>query len=200
MESDCMIGILDFGSAGNVRSVANALIRNGAQFKVVKKAESRLDGLIVPGVGSFSVAGKIRQALGKPGELEYPMLGICLGMQALFESSEEDGKTAGLGVVAGRVRRLRGNVALPQLGWNSVRQEGKDALFAGITDGAYFYFANSYAGFPENEECVIASANYGERFACAVRNNNTWGVQFHPEKSGKAGARLLANFEMICTR
>jgi imidazole glycerol phosphate synthase glutamine amidotransferase subunit len=197
------IGILDFGAAGNVRSVANAFARIGVEAKLVRECEDGLDGLVVPGVGSFSVVPKIASALGEKEEIakiDVPVLCICLGMQALMEKSEEAESAEGLGMVKGTVRKIRGSVRLPQLGWNKVLLERKSGLFEGIADGEYFYFANSYAAFPVNSGAVIATTEYGERFASAIRNGNVWGVQFHPEKSGRAGERLLKNFTGICNQ
>lgn len=195
-----MISILDFGAAGNIQSVANALKRLGVEFEIVKRLPAKTEGLIIPGVGAFSVVKNMKKALGGklPSELPYPVLGICIGMQALFDSSEEDGKTEGLGVVSGQVRKLRGGVPLPQLGWNNVNVGMGDELFDGIADGSYFYYANTYAGFPSEKGCIVATTDYGETFPCCVRKGNVWGVQFHPEKSGKAGQRLLGNFVSIC--
>jgi len=200
-----MIGILDFGSAGNVRSVANAFARAQADAIVVKEydAEGGLEGLVVPGVGSFSVVPKIISALGGSGEIakiDVPVLCICLGMQALLESSEEAKGVAGLGIVRGKVKRLAGQARLPQLGWNKIGLAREDPLFEGIASGEYFYFANSYAAFPENRDDVLAETEYGQKFASAMRRGNWWGVQFHPEKSGKAGQRLFANFAAICKK
>lgn len=195
-----MISILDFGVAGNIRSVANALGRVGAEYEIVGALPQKTGGLIIPGVGAFAAVGSMKKALkgSNPSQLPCPVLGICIGMQALFDKSEEDGTTAGLGVLAGKVRRLSGGVPLPQLGWNQVKIERKDPLLEGIGDGSYFYYANSYAGFPENIGCVLATTAYGEVFPCAIRKGNSWGVQFHPEKSGKAGQKLLGNFVSIC--
>jgi len=198
-----MIGILDFGSAGNVRSVANAFRRAGAQAVLVKSYApgAAIDGLVVPGVGSFAVVPQIAAALGGRsgiGKIDVPVLCVCLGMQAMLDGSEEAEGVTGLGIVPGRVKKLNGNVRIPQLGWNRVAQDGKDPLFDGIADGEYFYFANSYAAFPKNKGSTIGSTTYGKRFASAARKGNWWGVQFHPEKSGNAGQRLIGNFARIC--
>ena len=201
-----MIGILDFGPAGNVQSVANAFRRAGAKAsaRIVKRyagAESKLDGLVIPGVGSFSVVPQIAGALGgREGVagIDVPVLCICLGMQAMFEWSEESRGTAGLGVIRGGVKKLPDRVRLPQLGWNKVKQDGKDPLFDGIAGNEYFYFANSYAAFPKDKESAIGSTVYGGKFVSAVRKQNWWGVQFHPEKSGSEGRRMVENFARIC--
>ena len=199
-----MIGILDFGSAGNVNSVANAFCRAKASAKIVKRyagAESRLDGLVIPGVGSFSVVPKIASALGgsrAAAEIDIPVLCICLGMQAMLDGSEEAEGTEGMGIIGGSVRRIKGEVRLPQLGWNRVKQARKDGLFDGIASGGYFYFANSYAAFPDERGVVLAETSYGQKFASAVRKENWRGVQFHPEKSGNAGQVMIGNFARIC--
>jgi imidazole glycerol phosphate synthase glutamine amidotransferase subunit len=199
-----MIGILDFGSAGNARSVANALARAQAGTVMVRefgKEGGRLDGLVVPGVGSFSVVPKIISALGGRegvGKIRMPVLCICLGMQSLFDGSEEAPGVAGMGMVGGRVRRLSGPQRLPQLGWNRVLLARNDPLFEGIGSGEYFYFANSYAAFPAEQKSALAETEYNGRFASAVQTGNWWGVQFHPEKSGKAGQRMISNFARIC--
>ncbi|MFA5929745.1 MAG: imidazole glycerol phosphate synthase subunit HisH [Candidatus Micrarchaeia archaeon] len=198
-----MIGILDFGAAGNVASVANAFKRAGTEVKVIRRLEGAggFDGLVIPGVGSFSTVPKIAAALGKrkgAARLRIPVLCICLGMQALFSASEECRGVQGLGIIPGSVRKLKGNMRLPQLGWNRVKVEKQDPLFAGIADGEYFYFANSFAAFPPSQGCVLGSTEYGQRFASAVRAGNFWGVQFHPEKSGKAGQKAIGNFITIC--
>lgn len=199
-----MIGILDFGSAGNVKSVANAFSRADASAKIIPKydgAAGGLSGLVVPGVGSFSVVPKIISALGGRRaipKINVPVLCICLGMQAMLEGSGEAEGIGGLGIIKGSVRRLSGNVRLPQLGWNRVEQKRKDGLFAGIPNNEYFYFANSYAAFPKDSDAVLAKTEYGQQFASAVRAGNWYGVQFHPEKSGQAGQRLISNFAGIC--
>ncbi len=201
-----MIAILDFGSAGNVRSVANAFARIGTEATLMRTYDAVADagkfsGLVIPGVGSFAVVPKIQAALGgKEGMagVRMPVLCICLGMQAMMNGSEEAPEVKGLGIVAGDVRKLQGKVRLPQLGWNRVWQAKSDELFKGIASGEYFYFANSYAPFPEGREATIATTEYGEKFASAVRKENWLGVQFHPEKSGKAGEQLLRNFAKIC--
>jgi len=205
MTSGLPIGILDFGSAGNVKSVANAFKRAGVKARLIRSYSPQmgLSGLVMPGVGSFSVVPGIIRSLGgkeRAASIKIPVLCICLGMQALFPKSEECRKAKGLGIIEGKVRRIRGLVQLPQLGWNQVYQARKDALFFGIKNGEYFYFANSYAAFPSNGSNTLASTEYGERFASTVRYENWYGVQFHPEKSGRAGLKLIKNFAAICRR
>lgn len=194
-----MIAILDFGSAGNIASVANAFRRAGADVKVIQKLDGAggFDGLVVPGVGSFAAVPKLADALGRK-RIDVPVLCICLGMQALFEQSEECVGKRGLGIIPGSVRRLKGNVRLPQLGWNRIGIAKDDPLLAGIADGEYFYFANSFVAFPKSRGAVLCRTEYGQRFASAVRKGNFWGVQFHPEKSGRAGQVVIRNFARMC--
>jgi glutamine amidotransferase len=126
------------------------------------------------------------------------VLGICLGLQLLFESSTELGGAEGLGLLSGEVRELRaGELKVPQIGWSPVRWERSSPLTEGIPDGTPFYFVHSFAPHPEPEQ-LLGSAEYGERFACAAQSGSLFGVQFHPEKSSAAGLRLLANFTEIC--
>lgn len=182
---------------GNLHSLVKALEAGGATVRIEPDPARLLDGdaLVLPGVGSFGAAAarlapaadRLRAAL-RDG---FPALGICLGMQLLTESSEE-GPGAGLGVVAGRTRRLAAP-RVPQMGWNEVDDDG-DPIFHGVAP-LVAYFANSYVVEPADPQRVIAWTEYGgERFPAAVRAANTWGVQFHPEKSGAPGLRLIRNF------
>ncbi len=183
--------------------MANAFKRVGDNASVVGAydAESDLAGLVIPGVASFRVVPQIVAALGglkNIAKVKIPVLCICLGMQALFRESEESKCALGLGIVPGKVRKINGGLRLPQLGWNSVKQEKNDPLFYGIKDGQYFYFANSYASFPQDAKTILGTTRYGEKFVSVVRNQNWWGVQFHPEKSGGDGLRMIGNFAEIC--
>jgi glutamine amidotransferase len=194
-----MIGILDYGM-GNIGSVSYALERIGAKSAVVTDAQEigKCDGLIIPGVGAFAPAMKRLEQL-KPSLKEFvasgrPMLGICLGMEVLFDEGTEGGKCAGLGFLEGSVKKLEGAPKLPQVGWNTIEITGESPLFAGVASGEYAYFVHSYACKPKKAGVTIATTEYGERFACAVGGGNVFGVQFHPEKSGAAGERLLRNF------
>ena len=198
-----MIQIINFGRAGNVNSVLNAFARAGAPARIVGKYRygRGVRGVVLPGVGSFNVVPQMRKAVSDGYETlgrEVPVLCICLGMQALFEGSGEASRVRGLGVISGEVRKLNAGMRLPELGWNRVRQESCDPLFAGIRNEEYFYFANSYAAFPRDRAEIIGTTEYGERFASAVRTGRWWGVQFHPERSGSAGERVIANFSRIC--
>ncbi len=198
--------ILDCG-LGNLRSVVKALEHVGfGEVKVsgdpfeVKRAEV----LVFPGQGAFrrAVENLRRRDLLKP-LLEHigsgkPFLGICLGLQILFERSYEHGKTEGLGILKGEVVRLPENLKLPHIGWNQVWLKKSSKLFEGIKSGDYFYFVHSYHAVPEKEEVVVSTTDYGIQFVSAVEKENIFGVQFHPEKSQKKGLLLLRNFRRIC--
>jgi glutamine amidotransferase len=195
------VALLDYG-VGNLHSAAKALDRAGADVRVVPTVEEAAGaaGLVVPGVGAYGAClsglASAGGAAAVAGWLEggRPLLGICVGMQLLFEASEEGPVGDGVGVVAGKIRRLTGPVKIPHIGWDevAVRRPGS-RLFAGLGDGTRFYFVHSYAPEPDGE-AVAAVCDYGGRFAAAVEHGNLFGTQFHPEKSGGAGLALLANF------
>jgi glutamine amidotransferase len=191
--------VLDYGS-GNLRSAERALVRVGAEVTVTSDgvAAAEADGLVVPGVGAFAacmaglsavdggrmVAGRV--AAGRP------VLGICVGMQVLFDSGDEHGVvTDGLGVLPGKVRRLRAPI-LPHMGWNTVLPAAGSVLFAGLAPDTRFYFVHSYAA--SGTEGSVSTAEHGERFVAGVERGQLAATQFHPEKSGDAGAHLLANW------
>ncbi len=199
--------VYDYGS-GNLRSAERALVRAGADVEVTadQVAAVKCDGLVVPGVGAFgacmrgveSVGG--RAVIGDRVDRERPLLGICVGMQVLFDGSEEDaGDTKGLGVLPGMVRRLRDATVLPHMGWNTVDARADSVLLAGAEPDERFYFVHSYAAcvaapdFVDIDE-VVGWAEHGSRFAAVVERGPLMATQFHPEKSGDAGARLLANW------
>jgi glutamine amidotransferase len=194
------VAVLDYG-VGNLHSAAKALDRAGAEVRVVPTVEqaSGAAGLVVPGVGAY---GACLNGLGTAGGAAAvagwltggrPLLGICVGMQLLFEASEEGPVTDGVGVLPGKIRRLTGQVKIPHIGWNEVSPRPGSRLFAGLGDGTRFYFVHSYAPEPDGG-AVAAVCDYGGRFAAAVEHGNLFGTQFHPEKSGRAGLTLLANF------
>ena len=195
-----MIGIIDYGM-GNLRSVQKALEFLGK--KTVVSSESRtLDGcerLVLPGVGSFGAGMKNLRESGLDGYVlhrvcDTPVLGICLGMQFLLSVSEEEGEHAGLGLVKGRVVPFRQG-KIPHMGWNGVT-DVRSELFAGIASGTQFYFVHGFYA-DTTEEYTVGKTEYYLSFASAVRAGNAYGVQFHPEKSGDAGLRLLENFTRI---
>lgn len=190
------VALVDYGT-GNLHSLAKALEAGGARVAVAADARAfrAADALVLPGVGAFAAAAErmaeIREALCAEIAAGKPTLGICLGMQLLLETSEE-GNGAGLGVIPGRVRRLRAR-RLPQMGWNTV-VSGGDPLFHG-TERLTAYYANSYVAEPVDQRCVVAWSQYGsDRFVAAVRQAHVVGMQFHPEKSGSGGLRTIANF------
>ena len=191
-----MIGIIDYG-AGNLHSLGKALEAAGATVSVTGDWDEALalDALVLPGVGAFGQAARalpddpavVREAL----EGGLPCLGICLGMQLLLEDSDES-EGDGIGLVPGRVRLLDAPV-VPHMGWNDV-DTSPDPIFDGV-DQLVAYYANSYVCEPTRDEEVIARSTYADRtFAAAVRAANTWGVQFHPEKSSTDGRRIIHNF------
>ena len=199
--------VYDYGS-GNLRSAERALARAGADVTVTgdQVAAVRADGLVVPGVGAFGACMAQLEAIGGRAvvwdrvDRERPVLGICVGMQVLFDGSEEHGADIkGLGALPGTVRRLKDAQVLPHMGWNTVERSGDSRLLAGIDPGERFYFVHSYAACvaaPGNVEIaeVTGWSRHGSRFAAVVETGALSAVQFHPEKSGDTGARLLRNW------
>lgn len=195
------IAIIDYG-VGNLRSVEKAFAATGIEA-VVSSSETVLRqarALVLPGVGAFAACMTALTARGFD-ELVHegvtqgkPLLGVCVGMQMLFEESEEFGNTAGLGLLCGRVRRFSSELVVPQVGWNQVRQCGSHPLLAGIEDNAFFYFVHSYFCEVDDRAVVIGETCYGASYASVVGQGTVCGVQFHPEKSQASGLRLLANF------
>ena len=194
-----MIALVDYG-AGNLTSVRKALSAVGASFQT-PSAPGELTGaagIIVPGVGHFGATARLdeawRAAILERVERGVPLLGVCVGMQMLFEESEEFGVTAGLGFLRGRVRRFDEGQRVPQVGWNQVEWAKRHALAEGIESGEFFYFVHSYFCEAGDDAVVVGETEYGERYASVVARDNVCGVQFHPEKSQAAGLRLLKNF------
>lgn len=200
------IAILDYGM-GNLRSVEKAFERVGARARIASERDAAAAaGLVLPGVGAFPKAMERIRALGFDRLVEdrlaagTPVLGICLGFQLLFESSTELGGAAGLGLLEGEVGSLdaRGE-KLPHIGWERVAWRRGSELTTGIEDRTPFYFVHGFAPQPTAEAEVLGSARHGESFVCAIARPPLFGIQFHPEKSGGAGLRLLENFTSICT-
>ena len=202
------ICILDYGM-GNLRSVEKALERVGAS--VVRTADAEVaaaaDGLVLPGVGAFPKGMERVRDLGLDELVAdriaagVPLLGICLGMQLLFDSSVELGGAEGLGLLAGGVTELDApGLKVPHMGWEPVRLEAASELTAGVEPETPFYFVHSLAPRPADAGDVIGTAVWGERFACAVARPPVYGVQFHPEKSSAAGLRMLGNFTGVVAR
>jgi imidazole glycerol-phosphate synthase subunit HisH len=199
------ICILDYGM-GNLRSVEKALEHVGATATIASDAAAirAAEGLILPGVGAFPKAMEGVRELGlgelveERREAGVPILGICLGLQLLFDSTTELGGAAGLGLLAGEVAELDApGLKVPHIGWSPVAWEKDSRLTEGIESGTPFYLVHSFAPRPEPAD-LLGTAEHGVRFACAVERDNVFGVQFHPEKSSAAGLRLLSNFAGIC--
>lgn len=191
------VALVDYG-AGNLQSVRKGLVAAGADV-FVPSAPADLDaaaGIVVPGVGNFAAASALddgwRAAILGSVRAGVPLLGICLGLQLLFDGSDEAPDVPGLALVSGRCRRLDGPVKVPHVGWNTLERRGPSRLLDGVDDGAFAYFTHSYAA-PITRECVAAT-EHGSAFAAVVEADRIFGVQFHPERSAAAGLRILANF------
>jgi imidazole glycerol phosphate synthase glutamine amidotransferase subunit len=194
------VTIVDYG-AGNVPSVERALQRLGADSERTQSPERILQAetLLLPGVGHYAALVRaldeqnMRAPLTDAIRRGVPFLGICLGLQVLYESSEEASQLHGLNVLPGKVRALPSHVKLPHMGWNQVAAKGESRLLEGIPGDAYFYFAHSYALLDSNGNSA-AKCMHGADFAAVVEKENIFAVQFHPEKSGEPGSRILRNF------
>lgn len=198
------IAIFDYG-AGNLFSLKSALERNGAESVEIVydlKDLSKFDGLVLPGVGNFDPAIKSiessAQHLDKAIESGMPVMGICLGMEMLFDRSEE-GELEGLKILDGDVVLLpKSKVKIPHMGWNNLQIKGDSRLLKGIRDNSWVYFVHSYRTVPKDRKIVVASSDYGVSVPAVIERNNLIGVQFHPEKSGDVGAMMIKNFIEIC--
>ena len=197
-----MIALVDYG-AGNLTSVRKGFAAAGAELYTPRLA-SDLDGasgIVVPGVGHFSATaaldGEWRAAIRAALDRRVPLFGICLGQQWLFDGSEEDPDVPGLGVIAGRCRRLPPTLKVPHVGWNSLEILRPSRLLAGIEPGAQAYFTHSYAADITAE--AVATTTHAAPFASVVETDLLFGVQFHPEKSGSAGIQMLRNFVAACS-
>jgi glutamine amidotransferase len=196
-----MIVIIDYG-VGNLRSVQNGFSEAGYPTVVSgdPKDLAAADGLVLPGVGAFGQAMEsLRQSglgevIAKRVANGVPLLGICLGLQLLFERSYEMGNFTGLGLIPGEVVHFAGELKVPQVGWNQLTIKREHPLLDGIKDGDYFYFVHSFYVRPQNPDVILASADYGVDFAAVVQQGNVFGIQFHPEKSSRLGLQILENF------
>lgn len=201
-----MIAVIDYGM-GNLKSVTNALEKLGTDAVITrdKKVIKESRAIILPGVGAFGkcienlknleLLGFIKETI----EEGKQYLGICLGMQVLFESSEEAPGIAGMGVLKGTVPRFTGNIKIPHMGWNNIKIVKKTEILSGIENSEYFYFVHSYYCSPEDKGIVATTTPYGEEFASSVQKDNVFACQFHPEKSQRVGLKLLQNFVNLST-
>jgi glutamine amidotransferase len=194
-----LIAVLDYG-IGNLRSAQKALEKVGAEVKLTYDPEvvADADGVVLPGVGAFGRCMRALRAarLEEPAKAAIgagvPFLGVCVGMQMLYRGSEEDPDVPGMGVLDGGVGRVRGDVKLPQMQWNTLDRRRDSAMLEGLAERPWVYFVHSYA--PQVGMHAVATCDYGGPVWAAVERDTLWATQFHPEKSGLAGLRLLANF------
>ena len=196
------IGILDYG-VGNLYSLSCALKRLKAEPEIVTSLSGKkFDGIVLPGVGAFDAVtkalGKNRQLIPDAVKNGVPTFGICLGMQLMFESSEE-GEGDGLAIFKGSVKRLPSTVKLPHMGWN-VLDKNDSVMLDGLKDKSWAYFLHSYYPDPKDRKIVAATTNYGKEFTSAISYRNVFGAQFHPEKSGDIGSKILGNFLKNCKK
>ncbi len=201
-----MIAIIDYGM-GNLASVKNAFAKLGYEAGISSRPEDILaaDKVVLPGVGAFADAvNNLRRdgmdrVISAVVKKQTPLLGICLGLQLLFGASEENGLHQGLGIIKGKVVKfdLPQEYKVPHMGWNQVRPAADSRLFKGIKGGSYFYFVHSYYVIPEDDSYITATSDYSRDFVCALEWRNVFATQFHPEKSGEPGLRILHNFAVL---
>lgn len=197
-----MITIIDY-DAGNIKSVEKAIISLGEEVLLTNDTDRILssDGVILPGVGSFGEAMKrlnelkLTECLRKVAEKNIPLLGICLGQQLLFESSEESPGVAGIGILKGKIKKIPDTgLKIPHIGWNDLSFPNPGRLFKGIAEGCYVYFVHSYYLEADDPDIVTATTQYGTTIQASVESGNVFATQFHPEKSSDTGLKMLSNF------
>ena len=200
-----LIAVLDYG-IGNLRSAQKGLQFVGADARLTSdlKLISDADAVVLPGVGNFGACmtalreagleSAVHDAIATP----RPFLGICVGMQMLFESSEESPGVLGLGVITGEIRWLPADVQKPQMQWNQLKILKQDEMFAGISENPWMYFVHSLSAVPQLQSVVVANCNYGTDLVAAIRSENIFATQFHPEKSATEGLKILENFVATC--
>jgi glutamine amidotransferase len=199
-----MIAIIDYGM-GNLRSVQKAFEKIGVTARIVPfpRDIENAQGIVLPGVGAFGQAMENLRMIGWDVALRnavkrgVPFIGICLGMQLLFDSSEEMGQHEGLGILRGEVKRFNGNLKVPQMGWNQMCVKQSNPLLRDVPDNNYAFFVHSYYCAPSDPSIVVATTDYGFEFASVVGSGNVFGAQFHPEKSQVVGLKILENFAKI---
>lgn len=207
-----MIAVIDYG-AGNLKSITNALEFLRVEYKVTDGVEDikKADKIIFPGVGAFGDCVKalrnkrlfealkkeiiVPNSSSKARTIKKPYLGICLGLQVLFESSEESPNIKGLSIFKGKCKKfINKNLKIPQIGWNSIKINKSSLLLKNIKNNSYFYFVHSYYVDSKDKEIILTKTNYGIDFVSAIEKNNIFAVQFHPERSGDIGIKILENF------
>jgi glutamine amidotransferase len=201
-----LVAVLDYG-IGNLHSAQKALETMGADARLTTDTGlvADADGVVLPGVGAFGACmdalrdAELEQPAADAVESGRPFLGICVGMQMLFDASEEDPAARGLGVIPGTIRWIPDGVKRPQMQWNQLHlRQRDDPMFRGLGDAPWFYFVHSLHGFPDDASAVAATCDYGAELNAAFRVDNVFATQFHPEKSGRSGLQLLANFVDVC--
>jgi glutamine amidotransferase len=200
-----LIAVLDYG-IGNLRSAQKGLQFVGADARLTSdlKLIADADAVVLPGVGNFGACMTALREAGLESAVHdaiattRPFLGICVGMQMLFESSEESPGVSGLGVIAGTIRWLPADVQKPQMQWNQLKILKQDEMFAGISDNPWMYFVHSLSAVPQLQSVVVANCNYGTDLVAAIRFENIFATQFHPEKSATEGLKILENFVATC--
>lgn len=200
-----LVAVLDYG-IGNLSSAQKALVRSGADARLTRDAAlvADADGVVLPGVGAFGACmdalrdAGLEQVVHAAVASGRPFLGICVGMQMLFDASDEDPSHTGLGVMPGRVVAIPDTVRKPQMQWNELRVRTADPIFAGLPAVPWVYFVHSYAARPDDPSVVVATCDYGADLTAVVRRGNVVATQFHPEKSATDGLAILANFVASC--
>ena len=200
-----LIAVLDYG-IGNLRSAQKGLQFVGADARLTSdlKLIADADAVVLPGVGNFGACMTALREAGLESAVHdaiattRPFLGICVGMQMLFKSSEESPGVSGLGVIAGTIRWLPADVQKPQMQWNQVKILKQDEMFVGISDNPWMYFVHSLSAVPQLQSVVVANCNYGTDLVAAIRSENIFATQFHPEKSATEGLKILENFVATC--
>lgn len=192
--------IVDYG-VGNLKSVSNAMKYLGFNTRITSDPGEleRSDAIILPGVGAFPDAAEKLRGMGLDRELAFqakkkPILGICLGMQLLFDTGYEVRPCAGLGLIPGKVDRIQTSYKLPHIGWNGLKFQNDSPIFRGLEEGERVYFVHSFCAYAHGEKTVTARTDYGPSIVAAVGRGNVFGCQFHPEKSGETGLKILRNF------
>jgi imidazole glycerol-phosphate synthase subunit HisH len=204
-----MIAVIDYGM-GNLRSVQKGLERSGFTAEITRDRQriATADGVVLPGVGAFHACMENLRSFGLVGVVQdvvrrqVPFLGICLGLQLLFDESEEFGRQSGLGLIPGKVAGfpLHNGLKVPHMGWNSIQIKKKTRFLEGVHEAAEVYFVHSYFVVPQDESCVATVTSYGEPFVSSIATDSLFACQFHPEKSQALGLRILENFGNFTTK